>query len=153
MTNLVGKSTPTPREVVAYFKAFKCPLCKAELKITKNSYHDVDSFTAYADCSFDIFHYEIFVSWKDPNQISLKHEDIRFPYEERFYIVKVIYDGSHVIRKDNIYNEITIAPLDECGNEDMDRASEIRLKGNIFQFKKFSPERFANRINVMRVFS
>lgn len=127
------------------FQTYKCPLCKAELKPTPHCYRDMNCFASYADCSRDIWHCEIYVSWNDPKKIRIVHEDVRFAHEDRFYIVKKTYGKE-------IHNDITIAPLDECGNEDMDQAKEISLKGNLFNFKHFSPEKFANRVNVSRVF-
>lgn len=79
-----------PREVTEFFSKLKCLVCGAPLETNPNCFRDTNKgmFSAYSDCSEDVFHYEVFVSWKDPKKIMINHEEVKFEHEDRFYTVR-----------------------------------------------------------------
>lgn len=143
-----GLDLLVPREVYKYFSKYKCLVCGSKLSEDPIGIREPDRYTAFADCAEDALHFEVSVSWKDPKKIQLNHIEVEFSYEDRQYKIKQRHKNKKIV------NEITSNRLDENGiiSNDSNEFFE-EFEGSIFNFKKFSPKQFADRIKMLIVFT
>ncbi len=174
--------TFAPREVVEFFSTKKCPVCGNKLDYDDldiiSSDNDIAlEYTEYlnkvyhtfAECKEDCSHYEMRVSWVDPKKISVTQEEVSFEYKSNYFEVKRMavtlknrgpgYSNNfaqslNLSPGPNMINDVTVMPIDEDGETYLqDKATKIMLPGNVLNFKKFSPAKFANRIKMIMVFT
>lgn len=129
------------KSVLQFLSKIKCPVCKSGLDI-KNIYHFKfdGSIKSVVDCLEDYHHYDITVKGIDTGKIKISNERISFEY---------MSDGFSLSRKDCgkiILNEILIY------QPSIGKDIYLNIEGDLFNFRKFSPKKFADKINVIRTF-
>ncbi len=141
-----------PREVVAYIKELKCPICKSRLANEDEdgcaSMDTTQDYIVWTCCFKDPHHYGISLAWNDPKIIYVTDENITFHYNDKEFKLNKEYLDLETKADIKIYG------LDELGhvNEDDAICFDISFIENRFDFNKFNASKFGELIKTLLIF-
>lgn len=143
MSNI--ETIETPKEVIAFYREYKCPVCKSRLGGDVFSYRDLSFFSSFTDCSELEEHFSLSISRNDPKHIFINSEEVEFEWRDKLYLIKTSYEGK------DVYNEIYICPLETEG-EIVTNKIKFDYAGKAFDFKSSSLEEIVTRVSTIKVF-